>query len=360
MKNYIRLLLDPFLGMLASQGAKVGNNIIDAGMGLLLQGIQDQRQLRMQKRLQEMQMSGARQMTDYNMKKQLEMWEATNYSAQVKQLQKAGLNPALIYGMGGGGGTTADVATGNVSGGTAQNQGILGLMQGQNALTTAAQIDVMKAQAENLRADAQNKRDENPNIPKQGVILDRTAAKLEEERKAIIAGVTNTQAQTRLTNLKYDVEEFQLQFDKMTAQDRAEAIKKQNDHIDQTITNLKTQNRIDDAVADNKRARLQAEMALIIMDTWLKGEQGKAASQSVKESIARISDMFNDNMRESDEQSNKNSANQLARNEAAEHTGFPKELLSWLNIFIPIGGPSTAIPKGTKPPEVGGFKTSKQ
>ena len=32
-------------------------------------------------------------------------WE-TNYPAQVEQMKLAGLNPALAYGMGGGGGVT--------------------------------------------------------------------------------------------------------------------------------------------------------------------------------------------------------------------------------------------------------------
>ena len=52
-----------------------------------------------------------------------EMWDYTNYENQKKHLEEAGLNPALLYGMSGGGGaaatadgtagaTTADGATG--------------------------------------------------------------------------------------------------------------------------------------------------------------------------------------------------------------------------------------------------------
>ena len=36
-----------------------------------------------------------------------EMWDYTNYENQVKRLEAAGLNPALLYGQGGGGGATA-------------------------------------------------------------------------------------------------------------------------------------------------------------------------------------------------------------------------------------------------------------
>ena len=34
-----------------------------------------------------------------------EMWDYTNYENQVKHLKEAGLNPALLYGQGGGGGS---------------------------------------------------------------------------------------------------------------------------------------------------------------------------------------------------------------------------------------------------------------
>ena len=42
--------------------------------------------------------------------------------AQVEQMKLAGLNPALAYGMGGGG-VTANVATGKTSGGQAPSGG---------------------------------------------------------------------------------------------------------------------------------------------------------------------------------------------------------------------------------------------
>ena len=35
------------------------------------------------------------------------MWNYTNYENQKKHLEAAGLNPALLYGMSGGGGATA-------------------------------------------------------------------------------------------------------------------------------------------------------------------------------------------------------------------------------------------------------------
>ena len=46
-----------------------------------------------------------------------EMWDYTNYENQVKHLEAAGLNPALLYGQGGAGGaSTAGGAVGNGQG----------------------------------------------------------------------------------------------------------------------------------------------------------------------------------------------------------------------------------------------------
>ena len=41
-----------------------------------------------------------------------EMWDYTNYENQKRHLENAGLNPALLYGMSGGGGATAAGAQG--------------------------------------------------------------------------------------------------------------------------------------------------------------------------------------------------------------------------------------------------------
>ena len=94
-------------------------------MGLLLEGHNDRRQLRQQEKLQNLEIRGSKELTDYNAAKQLEMWKATNYPAQVEQMKLAGLNPALAYGMGGGGGVTSNVATGKTSGGQAPSGGAI-------------------------------------------------------------------------------------------------------------------------------------------------------------------------------------------------------------------------------------------
>ena len=70
------------------------------------------------------QVKAQKQLTDYNAQKQLEMWEKTGYGSQKEQLERAGMNAALMYGMGGGGGQTNSVNAGSVSGGGGYRGGL--------------------------------------------------------------------------------------------------------------------------------------------------------------------------------------------------------------------------------------------
>ena len=84
-------------------------------LGMALSGFNDRRQYNQQERLQNLQIAGNKETTDYNMSKQLEMWRNTSYSAQMEQMKKAGINPGLMYGMGGGGGQSVGSSSGYVS-----------------------------------------------------------------------------------------------------------------------------------------------------------------------------------------------------------------------------------------------------
>ena len=53
------------------------------------------------------------------------MFEYTGYGAQRRQMEEAGLNPALMYGYAGSGGSTMSANAGNVSGGYASDEAAL-------------------------------------------------------------------------------------------------------------------------------------------------------------------------------------------------------------------------------------------
>ena len=104
-----------------------------------------------EKGMAEQQYQNQRKLNQQGQELQMDMWNKTNYGAQLKHMQDAGLNPALMYGMGGGGGTTTgSQGGGSASKGNAQRQmGIEGAM-------AEAQIKLMQAQGDKAGAEADN------------------------------------------------------------------------------------------------------------------------------------------------------------------------------------------------------------
>jgi hypothetical protein len=132
----------------------IGANAISGGMGMLMSKWNDQRQLKQQQALNDMQLASNKSMSDYQYNKQLEMWNATNYPAQMEQLKKAGLNAGLLYGQSGGGGTTTGGGAASVNAANAPSGGgeVMGMMSNNIALQQA-QIRLINAQADKLNSE---------------------------------------------------------------------------------------------------------------------------------------------------------------------------------------------------------------
>lgn len=128
--------------------AQAASGTVDSILGMVLGGFNDRRQVKQQRRLNEV----GKELTEWQMKKQLEMWEKTGYVGQKEQMKRAGINPALMYGMGGGGGMTANIETG--TGGAAAAGG------GEFAVASGMGIQraLLQAQKENIEADTEKKK----------------------------------------------------------------------------------------------------------------------------------------------------------------------------------------------------------
>lgn len=135
------------------------------GMGMLggmLGMFEKEQQNQQQERLMDIQKANQMELNKQMQKIQQENWENTNYDAQRKQMEKAGLNVGLMYGgQGGGGMTVSSGSGGSASGGTPAQAGVASGMAMQMA-NLAAQTEVAKAQARNLNADADVKEGKNP------------------------------------------------------------------------------------------------------------------------------------------------------------------------------------------------------
>lgn len=132
---------------------------VGAGMGLLTGGYERNQAEKQNQTYINQQKEASKELTENNRQAQMKMWRDTNYSAQMKEMTKAGLNAGLIYGMGGAGGTTANVnaaaaPSGGAGSGRNDVQGGMGIAL-QTALTQA-QTQLMEAQKEKVGAETEN------------------------------------------------------------------------------------------------------------------------------------------------------------------------------------------------------------
>lgn len=237
-------------GMQAAQGG------LGAIMGLALGSINDKRQLQQQEALQGLEIKGQKEMTDYNMMKQLQMWKDTSYPAQMEQLRKAGLNPGLIYGMGGAGGQTTGQASGNVTGGHAP----VGGGEGMAMMTNAIQMGLLKAQKENIEADTKNKLAQ---VPVAGAQATNLAAE---------TALKNLQAGLLEIDTKFQNESFDKRLDMITAElsktlSEADLTKTQGEIATATKQDTIKQAKAEAIGAILYNAKLEAETKNIKQDT---------------------------------------------------------------------------------------------
>jgi len=163
---------------------KGGGSLISGAIGMIGGAISDRRNYKNQLKLMEQQhqynkeigeinQGYAKEMAAINQQYALqagkqshlynqEMWDYTNYENQVKHLEAAGLNPALLYGQGGGGGaSTAGGAVGNGQGtpGQAPSGGSPQALRSQMIEGTGMgiQLGLMEAQKRNIEADTAKK-----------------------------------------------------------------------------------------------------------------------------------------------------------------------------------------------------------
>lgn len=149
------------LTMLAAAGSQavgMGMNWVDEA---LFGKKRRKNQLEQQQKLTDIQTNANKELAEYGMGISKEMFEATGYAAQRRQMEEAGLSPGLMYGQAGQGGSTMAVGAGSASGSQAsdemaQKQAATQMQgMGLQSAMLASQIQVNKAQANKLNAEAE-------------------------------------------------------------------------------------------------------------------------------------------------------------------------------------------------------------
>ena len=141
--------------MLETLGMNAAGAAIDNTIGLIAGGIQGRRQMKWQGELMAKQLAFDKLKMEEQRKMQLQMWKDTNYSAQIEEMKKAGLSIGLMYGKGAAGGTTTGAGAAGVSAPTAPSG--MGLIGGTQLASQVANIELIKAQTENVKADTERK-----------------------------------------------------------------------------------------------------------------------------------------------------------------------------------------------------------
>lgn len=159
--------MDPITMMAASAAQGVGQQAAGMGMNMLDEWLfgnkRRKQQIKQQQKLTDQQVAANKELADYGMGISKQMFEATGYGAQRRQMEEAGLNPALMYGHAGSGGSTQAVGAGQAGGAQAsdemsqkraaiEQQGMGLQMQRQQA-----EIRLLNAQAEEHEKGAELK-----------------------------------------------------------------------------------------------------------------------------------------------------------------------------------------------------------
>ena len=189
----------------SAKGENMVGAILGAGMGLAgtIAGMNSQEQAmqdqwRLEKEKMALQAKYNKEQADYSQQLALDMWNKTNYEEQVKHMQAAGLNPALLYSKGGPGGSTSGAGTAApVSEGTTQAIG-MGLQAKQIAIGQAQQMaETAKTVAEAAKISGVDTESVKTSIKK--MLQDIEASK---------TGQAEAEARTEKTKAETKVTEF--------------------------------------------------------------------------------------------------------------------------------------------------------
>jgi hypothetical protein len=166
-----------------------------------------------QKKLNQQQLQNQMMLNRQGHDLQMDMWNKTNYEAQIKKMEEAGLNPALMYGMSGGGGTT----TGSQGGGSAQggNAGQERVMDLSNALMMA-EIELKKSQANKNDEDAKKTGGVDTEEAKQRIANMKESkdyVKLQSEYQKILNANKQDEIDAYLKNIGQETENLKQKFD---------------------------------------------------------------------------------------------------------------------------------------------------
>lgn len=246
--------LDKFLGSNVGELAVGG---LAQGLSMLGEGNRYRRNMQGQMDLMNMQQANQMDLNKQGHELQMEAWNKTNYPAQVEMMRKAGLNPALMYGQAGSGGTTGGQGGGSATGGSAPNQ--YQPMDMSNML--------MMAQARKLNAESDN--------------IEKGTELIGENIKEVIANTNNKKLEYNLKQIEQWEAELEYEYNK-------ETFTKRIDQIGETLRELRQKNDLTRDMYDN----LVIEQFGKAMTAVNNGELAKAKTKLTEKELGVFEKVF--------------------------------------------------------------------
>lgn len=285
-----------YTGTWMQAAAGAAGSMLGIGVQRLGAKYDRRQQLQTQEGLTEIQKQAEKEMMDYQQQKELEMWNKTGYSAQMKQMQEAGLNPGLMYGMSGGGGQSiGHGGSPAISGGTAQhvNTGAIGMQAGLQLALLGSQKRVLDTQAEKNAAEATK--------------IAGTDTKESQTRiESLMQGIDNARQQHEIQKLEITLKNIENYEKQASQEDRLDYIEYQTKIAGRQLTIVSNEANLSTETLENKIKIV----ALDAIGAALRNIQTKTQTTKTESDIQvnkeQINQWIQSNMRDWDKMSQEN------------------------------------------------------
>ena len=236
-----------------------------------------------QLRLMDIQNRYNEQMAKNNQQRNKDLWDYTNYENQKQHIKNAGLNPALMYGMGGGGGVSANGAQGQGVTQPTDRSVEMGLKQqglGLQLASIASQVDLNKSQAEKNKAEADKIAGVDTDVQK--ATIDNLIAQTSNEKvkKGLILG------QIRVVDAEEELKRNMADWTKDKADEtrwNIKSLQKGIDKLTEEINGMKLDNELKKRTIDNKVRESSLTLQNLMAEILLKGANKKLMKSKQKQ-----------------------------------------------------------------------------
>lgn len=262
--------------------------IFGAGLNAAINSGLSDEQWGNQLRLMEIQNRYNEQMAKNNQQRNKDLWDYTNYENQKQHIKNAGLNPALIYGMGGGGGVSSSGAQGQGVTQPTDRSVEMKLKQqglGLQLASIASQVALNKSQAEKNKVEANKIAGVDTDMQK--ATIDNLIAQTSNEKvkKGLILG------QIRVADAEEELKRNMADWTKDKADEtrwNIKSLQKGIDKLAEEINGMKLDNELKERTIDNKVKESSLTLQNLMSEILLKGSQRKVNEEQAKAIPAQI------------------------------------------------------------------------